>query len=316
MSRRRNRAVGWTCWLVAGVLFLGGGEVGAETRGGRDVAYDVVYGERDGQPLEFDVLSPKGETNGAAVLYLASASWKAQLGSLEWFIWQFDALMNAGFKIMLVSHSTGPKVPALAADVRRAVRFVRLHAAEYGLDPNRLGIYGGSSGGHLALLVGLNGDDGDPTAGDAVERTAARVGAVVAFYPPVDLRERTAPNTEHPPAGSPATLFFANGTLRSKAVARYPALDFAPGLLAAYSPITLVSSDDPPTLLVHGTADPLVDPNCSRALHDALERSGVDTELVLIEGGTHGFWHPVHHRRSNEAMTRWFVEHLGRKGGP
>ena len=76
---------------------------------------------------------------------------------------------------------------AIVADVRRAVRFIRQHAGEYGVDPNRIGVFGGSAGGQLALLLGTTADSGDPSASDAVLRESSRVAAVVAYFPPTDL---------------------------------------------------------------------------------------------------------------------------------
>ena len=72
----------------------------------------------------------------------------------------------------------------------RAVRFVRLHAPHFGLDPERIGVYGGSAGGHLSLMLGLASDEGNPDATDEVLRQSSRVAAVIANFPPVDLRQR------------------------------------------------------------------------------------------------------------------------------
>jgi acetyl esterase/lipase len=76
---------------------------------------------------------------------------------------------------------------AIVADMRRAVRFIRQHAGEYGIDANRIGVLGGSAGGQLALLLGTTADSGDPSASDAVLRESSRVAAVVAYFPPTDL---------------------------------------------------------------------------------------------------------------------------------
>lgn len=76
---------------------------------------------------------------------------------------------------------------SIVADMRRSVRFIRQHANDYGVDPNRIGVFGGSAGGHLALLLGTTGDSGDPSASDPVLRESSRVAAVVANFPPTDL---------------------------------------------------------------------------------------------------------------------------------
>ena len=80
---------------------------------------------------------------------------------------------------------TSANPSAIVADMRQAVRFIRQHAGEYGVDPNRIGVFGSSAGGQLALLLGTTADSGDPSASDAVLRESSRVAAVVAYSPPV-----------------------------------------------------------------------------------------------------------------------------------
>ena len=100
-----------------------------------------------------------------------------------------QGLLSGGYTLFITRHGSGPRytVPQMIPDIRRAVRFVRLHAAEYNVDPTHLGITSGSSGGHLSLMVGLTGDDGQADSPDPVERVSSRLQAVVAWFPPTDL---------------------------------------------------------------------------------------------------------------------------------
>jgi dipeptidyl aminopeptidase/acylaminoacyl peptidase len=181
-------------------------------------------------------------------------------------------------------------VPEAAADVERAVRFVKLNAAKFGVDANRLGAWGGSAGGHLSLMLGLDPDAGDATARDEVLRGPSGVAAVVAYFPPVDLRGWAGPSEQ------------------------FPALDFPADLAASVSPINFVTKDDPPTLLIHGDQDKLVPISHSQRIYDALKKAGVTTEFVTIEGGTHGFArNPEHTRRANELMVAWFEKYLAKR---
>ena len=251
---------------------------------------DVVYGHKDGMALTYDVLRP-AEPNGAGVLFMVSGGWVSR-----WFPPRavegrplFKELLGRGFTVFLVRHGSSPryKVPDAVADVRRAVRHVRATAEQTGVDPDRLGVTGGSAGGHLSLMLGTASDDGDPAAdpGDAVARTSDRVAAVVAYFPPVDLRESVGPSDS------------------------FPALDFDPALAAGISPLTHATADDPPTLLIHGDRDRLVRLDNSERMRDALSAAGVPVELVVFKNAAHGF------RGGDDTWAAglaadWFEQHL------
>src|SRR5207245_43040 len=94
--------------------------------------------------------------------------------------------LDRGFTVFIVRHGSAPKytIPEVTEDVRRSVRFLRLRAKDFGVGPDRLGVVGGSAGGHLALLLATTADDGDPGAKDEVLRQSDRVAAVDALFPP------------------------------------------------------------------------------------------------------------------------------------
>lgn len=247
---------------------------------------DVVYGHKDGLAMTFDVYTP-ASSNGAGVLFMVSGGWVSTWAPPESAINRFAPLLNKGFTVFSVRHGSSPryKVPDAAADVERAVRYIKINAAKFGVDPNRLGAFGGSAGGHLSLMLGLDPDAGDAQARDVVLRGPSGVAAVVAYFPPVDLRGWTGPNED------------------------FPALDFVPDRAPSVSPILYVTKDDPPTLLIHGDQDKLVPISHSQKLHAALKGAGVTTEFVTIEGGGHGFT-GEHNRRATELMVAWFERHL------
>ena len=251
---------------------------------------DVVYGRKDGMALTFDVFRPSN-AHGGAVLYMVSGGWVSRWTPPEWLIaWSFGGLLEKGLTVLAVRHGSAPryKVPEAEADVRRALRYIRLHSEELGIDEDRLGVFGGSAGGHLSLMLGLGSDDGVMGSNDEILRTAARVAAVVAYYPPVDLRAIVGPSE------------------------RFPALDFAEEKAASISPILFASPDDPPTLLIHGDADMLVNVRNSEVMFEALQGEGVESELIIIPGGDHGFRLPADRERAQQAMVEWFDRHLRR----
>lgn len=265
---------------------------------------DVVYGHKAGMALTFDVLRPTGSANGAGILYMVSGGWFSRWSPPDRTAARFDELLDRGFTVFAVRHGSAPRfnVPEAHADVDRALRYIRLHADEWGVDSDRLGVFGGSAGGHLSLMLGLAPDHRGPVAGagsrapgdlvtaaegdDEIARADDRVAAVVAYYPPVDLRPLVGPNE------------------------RFPALDFDDSLAAAISPILFATPDDPPTLLIHGDADELVPIRNSEIMHRALQENGVESEFITVPGGDHGFRDADHRARAEAAMVDWFVQHL------
>lgn len=247
---------------------------------------DVVYGHKAGMALFYDVFRP-GEANGAAIAFMVSGGWFSRWQPPARRAAGFEHLLDAGFTVFAVHHGSAPrfKVPEAVDDVRRAVRHIRMHAAEHGIDPERIGAHGGSAGGHLALMLGLAGDAGDADAEDPVERVSSRVQAVVALFPPVDLTRIVGPSE------------------------RFPALDFDPALAGDVSPIGFASADDPPVLLIHGDEDELVPLANSEGMSAALDKVGVANEVIVIEGAGHGF-RGEHQVRSREETVRFFLSNL------
>lgn len=260
---------------------------------------DVVYGHKDGLALTLDVVKPRANANGAAIVYLVSAGWVSTYSPPQEAAARSRDLLEHGFTIIYVRHGGSPKyvMPDIVADVRRAARFARYHAKQWGIDPNRLGAYGASAGGHLALLLGTTADDGDPQAPEAFMKESDRVAAVVAYYPPVDLRL----SASHLLAGSAPD--------RDNKSARYPALNFDRAQAAAYSPLVHVSPDDPPTLLLHGDQDDSVSVRNSQLIYEAFQKNNVKTRLIILAGAGHGF-RGEDARRANAARVAWFEQTL------
>jgi acetyl esterase/lipase len=177
---------------------------------------------------------------------------------------------------------------AIVADMRRAVRFIRRHAGEYGVDPNRIGVFGSSAGGQLALLLGTTADAGDPSSSDAVLRESSRVAAVVAYFPPTDLSRWATPLIRR----------------------AFPAMRLTDAEAAEYSPIRFVSPGAAPSLIVHGDADTTVPMVEGETMHAALSKAGVPASLIRIEGAGHGF-DGANLEHASAAMVQWFEQYLG-----
>jgi acetyl esterase/lipase len=256
---------------------------------------DVVYGHKDGLAMTFDVYHPP-QAHGGAVLFMVSGGWFSAWQPPERTLPLFQPLFDRGLSVIAVRHGSAPKyfVPDAVADVRRAVRFVRLHAADWGIDPQRLGVTGLSAGGHLSLMLGLASDEGDSSSPDEVLHASDRVAAVVAVFPPTDLRAWVADTPDN--------------------LQQITALKFDVELADDVSPIVHVSADDPPVLLIHGDKDDLVPIDHSHNLKAELDKAGVENELLVIEGAGHGF-QGDDNLRSGQALVDWFDRHLAPPAG-
>jgi acetyl esterase/lipase len=261
-----------------------------------EIVPDVVYGHKDGLAMTFDVIKPKANANGAAVIFMVSGGWVSNYNPPQQTATRFKDLLDKGFTLIAVRHGSSPKylIPEIVSDVRRAVRFIRHNAKQWGVDPNRLGVFGGSAGGHLALVLGTASDNGDPNAKEDFMKESDRVASVVAYFPPVDLR----------PLARGLNPQRTGGTLD-----RFPALNFEKEKAPDYSPIVHVSPDDPPTLLIHGDKDKLVPVNNSKVIHEAFQKNNVKTQLIIIEGAEHGF-RGEDAKRAGAAMASWFEQTL------
>ena len=267
-----------------------------------DVIPDVVYGHKDGMALTFDIFKPKTHINGAAIIFIVSGGWVSNYVPPDQALPRYQELLDAGFTVITLRHGGSPKylIPEIVADVRRGVRFIRYNARRWGIDPNRLGVYGGSAGGHLSLMIGLASDNGDPAAKEDFMKESDRVAAVVAYFPPVDLRQ-LARGLNPPPSGT--------------VLDRFPALNFEKERAADFSPIVFVTSDDPPTLLIHGDKDQLVNISNSQIMFDALKKNNVKTDFITIPGADHGF-RGEDAKRAMGATVSWFEQTLVKNGRP
>lgn len=254
---------------------------------------DVVYGRKHGMALTLDVIRPRSGGNGVGLLYIAGGGFFSSPEMIQPPI--FEPLVARGYTVFAVVHSCQPRfqVDEIIADVNRAARFVRSRAREYAIDPDRLGAYGGSAGGHLALMLGTAGTPGNPAADDPVERASSKVQAVACFFPPTDALNWGAPgverirSTDYEPSirgafdfreQDPVSNLWVSITDETKLRAKARAI----------SPIQHVTADDAPTLIVHGDADEAVPLQQSTTFQAKLNEAGVPNELIVRPGMNHG----------------------------
>ena len=278
-----RRSIACSCRTIAIAIVFA-----ATTIGANDVQEDIVYVERDGIAVSYDVV-PATEPNSAAVLVMSSGGWVSRKQPIDRVKQGFGFLLDAGYTVVPIRHRSAPefKVPDAVADVQRAVRHVRHHADDYGIDPTRMAVMGFSSGGHLTLMIALDSDNGASSeTADAVSNTSNHVTAGIAYFPPVDLENSVGPNE------------------------RFPALDFDPSLATSVSPINFADAEDPPILFLHGTEDRLVPLQNSVRMHEALTNEGVESKLSVFEGEAHGIRDPAHQERARNEILAFLASHL------
>ena len=230
---------------------------------------DVVYTKAGGVAFTMDVLRP-AKSNNAAVVFMVSGGWISDHSMLESYGPDLQRVfVDRGFTVFEVVHGAQPryKVSEIVDQVRTAVRFIRAHAADYGVDSNRVGVSGISTGGQLALMVAGSPD--------------CLVNAVAAISAPTDLANW----------GKAAFVF----TDDPRFAMFVPALGLDPkapknaveALAKQLSPITYVNAKYPPTLIIHGDSDTVVPVQQAHAMDGALAQAGVEHELEVIRGGGH-----------------------------
>lgn len=286
----------------------------AESQQVSDQTREVIYGRKNGMALTLAILPPSVSSNERGIVWVVSAGWTSDFNWVTMFKILTKPFSERGFTVFFVMHGSQPKyaVPDAITDLKRAIRFIRLNAAEYGIDPGYIGISGASAGGHLSLMIATTGDDGDPNSKDPVERVSSRVQAVACFFPPVDLLnwksagdnaviKREIKEFQAPldfVEWNPQTLHYIliTDSVKRTEIGRN------------ISPIYFVTPDDPPVLIAHGDADKLVPLFQSEKMIEKLREVDVHCELRIKPGADHGFWNDM--TDYTKIFADWFEEYL------
>jgi acetyl esterase/lipase len=239
----------------------------------KDVAYDDAHAAQ-----RLDVYLAESDKPVPAMVFIHGGGWRA--GSKTRVPgWLMNAVREGWLSVVSVEYrftDVAPH-PAQVNDCLRAIQFVRHNAADWNIDPQRIGVTGGSAGGHLSLWVALHDDAADADSKDPVERQSSRVACSVSFAGPTDWSLLGELEHRHPAYRQ--LLGYEPGT---------PADEMDAKAKKSVSPISFVSQDDPPVMQLHGDKDNIVPIEHARNMHERLKSVGVKTELVVIEGANHG----------------------------
>jgi acetyl esterase/lipase len=278
--------------------------------GGEEVrrTEDIVYGRKSGMALTLDVFQPP-KPNGCGLLFLVNGGWLSSKATPLMVTIRPDdyrTFLERGYTVFAVVTSSQPKftISEQIPDVLRAVRFVRANAARYGVDPQRLGVLGASSGGHLTLSIAARGGPGDKDSSDPVERESSAVQAAACFFPPTDFLNYGAPGVSGVGTGPLAPLQVAFGPRALTPEGREE-------LGKEISPIYFVTKALPPTLMIHGDQDDVVPlqqaESFARRARDAGARN---VEVIIRPGKGHGWGDFWKSREDIDAFADWFDRHL------
>ncbi len=243
---------------------------------------NLVYARAEGKDLLLDIYRPERQEGVLPlVVWVYGGAFRAgskddrQTAGATW-------LVNHGYAVAAFNYrlSQVAKFPAQTHDCKAAIRWLRANAAQYGLDPARIAAWGASAGGHLSSMLGTSGGVADLEGDLGNAKESSRVQAVVDFFGPTDFllmdSQAIAGGQKHDPPDSPESQLIGGPIQENKEKT------------ARANPITYVSADDPPFLILHGDRDPLVPVGQSEIFFESLRKAGVNATFHKIVGAGHG----------------------------
>jgi acetyl esterase/lipase len=268
---------------------------------------NAVYGEVHGIGLVMDVFTPKDKSNGLGVIDVISGDWHSDRGKIgdHAQAQTFDILCKKGYTVFAVRPGSITKfsVAEMLENLNRGIVWVKNHADDYRIDPDRLGMMGASAGGHLACLAAVTAQPKSDSKGTGQE-SDTRVRALAVFFPPTDFLDyggkTSDPRSDNDRGKLIRALAFPHGveSLTDAEVAEN---------LTRISPARLVTKHSPPFLLIHGDADRDVPLQQSERMVAALKDAGVPVELIVKPGGGHP-WLTIHEEVA--VLADWFDKQL------
>jgi acetyl esterase/lipase len=232
---------------------------------------DVTYCTMDGLALKMDIYQPQPAPKQPAptVLFVHGGGWTQGDKTAPGNLVDFAALVLRGYAVASIDYRLAPKYqfPAMLYDAKCAVRFLRAKAGTYNIDANRIGAMGDSAGGHIVSLLGATDAKAGFEQGEYLDQSS-RVQAVADLYGPADLTS-------------------ASGSIIGLQLGRV--FGTAPGAFEKASPVTYITPDDPPFLILQGDRDQIVPASQSEELNDRLKAAGVPSTLVIVKNAGHGF---------------------------
>jgi acetyl esterase/lipase len=242
---------------------------------GARTQFNIPYTEHGGPSRTLDLYLPAKGTNLPLIVWIHGGAWME--GNKEnppglGFLKHGFALASINYRL-----SQEAAFPAQLVDCKASIRWLRAHAAENGIDPDHIGVWGASAGGHLVALLGTTGDVKEFDQGDNLS-VSSRVQAVCDWFGPTDLAQLAKYSKDYNPTAPDSAVARLIGGTPSQNAEK----------VERANPIHYLAKDDPPFLIMHGDKDPLVPLEQSQILADALKNAGVPVKFYTIEGAGHG----------------------------
>lgn len=256
--------------------------------GGVELRHDLAYASADGRPLELDLYLPEDRAGTCpVVLYLHGGAFMVGART-DYAEERLLPVVRSGIAVASAAYrfSDVATYPAQVHDAKAAVRWLRAHASEHGYDATRVGAWGASAGGYLALMLGVTAGSSEHEGelGDDLDADSS-VDAVAAWFAPAELLTTDA---FLPPPDWPLPPLLSSPPPEPSILARLLGVERvadAPALAAAASPVTYAARATAPFLLMHGDRDAVIPEDQSRRMHESL--AGTESTLLLIAGANH-----------------------------
>jgi acetyl esterase/lipase len=293
-SRPQPLVLGWFLLLLTPAF-----SHAAEPAAPEGVVFEkgIEYANPDGQHLQLNMARPaKGEGPFPVIVSIHGGGFRA--GSREGYNAQCMRLAQQGYVAVTVSYRLAPKYPFPAAvhDVKASIRWLRANAKTYSIDPERIGVTGGSAGGHLAQFLGVTAGV-KAFEGEGHLDQSSSVACVVNYFGPSDFTQSYGKSVD----AAEVLPLFLGGNLQEQRRRH---------ILA--SPLYWVTPDAAPTLCIHGTKDPYVAHEQAVWIVERLKAAAVEAQLLTMEGAGHGF-KGDDAAKADAAMLDFFDKHLKRK---
>jgi acetyl esterase/lipase len=263
---------------------------------------NITYVKVENVSLKMHLLIPKKHDNHLPlIIFIKGSAWgKNHPQNTYSYIPQLVPFAKHGYVVASIEHRTShqAKFPAQLYDVKAAVRYLKSNAGKYHIDPKRVGVWGTSSGGHLAALLGTTGGLRLLEGKEGNLNQSSTVQAVVDWYGPTDFLQMSKfpSKVDFNAPDSPESMLIGGPLKENKQKVRLA------------NPITYVTPDDPPFLIMHGDKDMQVPYNQSELLYEALKKSGVEADLYKIKGSGHG--DGFSHHKILQIVQTFFDSHL------